>query len=113
MNFIPDELVHEYVHFATCMLPECSRKSNNIIIAYADGGNHFTDYGIFEGTMMLFDQDLEYVDGHPSCFYDPEKKELKVLRHPEPGCIYAGSLITTMNHHTQNAIGGRHEHGTT
>ena len=32
--------------------------SNNSIMFTADGGNHFTDYGIYEGMFLLFDLDI-------------------------------------------------------
>ena len=41
---MPDE-IETYVSMPSCLLQGCS---NDLIIFRADGGNHFTHYGIYE-----------------------------------------------------------------
>ena len=47
----PDE-IETYVSMPSCLLQGCS---NDLIIFRADGGNHFTHYGIYEGMFLIFD----------------------------------------------------------
>ena len=44
----PDE-IETYVSMPSCLLQGCS---NDLIIFRADGGNHFTHYGIYEGMFL-------------------------------------------------------------
>ena len=44
----PDE-IETYVSMPSCLLQGCS---NDLIIFRADGGNHFTHYGIYEGIFL-------------------------------------------------------------
>ena len=55
---IDEKEVTAYVTMPDCFLQGCSE---DIVIFRADGGNHFTDYGIYEG-MFLYD---EYVSATP------------------------------------------------
>ena len=48
----PDE-IETYVSMPSCLLQGCS---NNLIIFRADGGNHFTHYGIYEGMFLSCQQ---------------------------------------------------------
>lgn len=48
----PDE-IETYVSMPSCLLQGCS---NNLIIFRADGGNHFTHYGIYEGMFLRCQQ---------------------------------------------------------
>lgn len=45
---VPDE-IETYVSMPSCLLQGCS---NDLIIFRADGGNHFTHYGIYEGCFL-------------------------------------------------------------
>ena len=41
--------------------------SEDIVIFRADGGNHFTDYGIYEGMFLFFDRKKRFKKGRLSC----------------------------------------------
>ena len=94
---IPNDRVEQYVSVASTLLPECSRESKHIVIAYADDGNHFLDFGITKGTTLFFDQELSFEDDHPSLFFSADKNELRVLRNPKVGYEYAGRLVATLH----------------
>ena len=47
---IDEKEVTAYVAIPDCFLQGCSE---DIVIFRADGGNHFTDYGIYEGMFLL------------------------------------------------------------
>ena len=49
----PDE-IETYVSMPSCLLQGCS---NDLIIFRADGGNHFTHYGIYEGIKFRFSKE--------------------------------------------------------
>ena len=49
---IDEKEVTAYVTIPDCFLQGCSE---DIVIFRADGGNHFTDYGIYEGMFLFFD----------------------------------------------------------
>ena len=61
---VPDE-IETYVSMPSCLLQGCS---NDLIIFRADGGNHFTHYGIYEGMFLIFDVSKDFKDGHLSCY---------------------------------------------
>jgi len=48
---IDEKEVTAYVTIPDCFLQGCSE---DIVIFRADGGNHFTDYGIYEGMFHVF-----------------------------------------------------------
>ena len=50
---IDEKEVTAYVTMPDCFLQGCSE---DIVIFRADGGNHFTDYGIYEGMFLFFDR---------------------------------------------------------
>ena len=50
---IDEKEVTAYVTIPDCFLQGCSE---DIVIFRADGGNHFTDYGIYEGMFLFFDR---------------------------------------------------------
>ena len=52
----PDE-IETYVSMPSCLLQGCS---NDLIIFRADGGNHFTHYGIYEGMFLIFDVSKDF-----------------------------------------------------
>ena len=56
---VPDE-IETYVSMPSCLLQGCS---NDLIIFRADGGNHFTHYGIYEGMFLIFDVSKDFKDG--------------------------------------------------
>lgn len=53
---VPDE-IETYVSMPSCLLQGCS---NDLIIFRADGGNHFTHYGIYEGMFLIFDVSKDF-----------------------------------------------------
>ena len=61
---VPDE-IETYVSMPSCLLQGCS---NDLIIFRADGGNHFTHYGIYEGMFLIFDVSKDFKDGRLSCY---------------------------------------------
>lgn len=50
---INEKEVTAYVTIPDCFMQGCSE---DIVIFRADGGNHFTDYGIYEGMFLIFDR---------------------------------------------------------
>ena len=50
---IDEKEVTAYVAIPDCFLQGCSE---DILIFRADGGNHFTDYGIYEGKVICADR---------------------------------------------------------
>lgn len=50
---IDEKEVTAYVRMPACFMQGCSE---DIVIFRADGGNHFTDYGIYEGMFLFFDR---------------------------------------------------------
>ena len=94
---IPDELITEYVRVPVCLFPEYCKNSNHFVIAYADDGNNFLDYGITEGSELYFDQELECREDFPCLYYSKEKNELRLLRNPKNGYEYVGRLFAVMH----------------
>ena len=50
---IDESDVQAYVRMPDCLIKGCS---DDMAIFIADGGNHFTDYGIYEGMFLFFDR---------------------------------------------------------
>ena len=53
---IDESDVQAYVRMPDCLIKGCS---DDMAIFIADGGNHFTDYGIYEGMFLFFDLNTE------------------------------------------------------
>ena len=49
---IDESDVQAYVRMPDCLIKGCS---DDMAIFIADGGNHFTDFGIYEGMFLFFD----------------------------------------------------------
>ena len=62
---IDEKEVTAYVTMPDCFLQGCSE---DIVIFRADGGNHFTDYGIYEGMFLFFDRKKRFKKGRLSCY---------------------------------------------
>lgn len=80
----PDE-IETYVSMPSCLLQGCS---NDLIIFRADGGNHFTHYGIYEGMFLIFDVSKDFKDGHLSCYLNnsgDDRPKFKVSDKPLDG----------------------------
>lgn len=93
MNEIPVDLIEEYI-----MLPSMVFGSDrkNLFIATADGGDHFLEDGIREGTELVFDREKPYQKGQLSCFLDSANK-LHLLKQKKRGCAYLGGLIAAIS----------------
>jgi hypothetical protein len=62
---IDEKEVMAYVRMPACFMQGCSE---DIVIFRADGGNHFTDYGIYEGMFLFFDRKKRFKKGSLSCY---------------------------------------------
>ena len=62
---IDENEVMAYVRMPACFMQGCSE---DIVIFRADGGNHFTDYGIYEGMFLFFDRKKRFRKGSLSCY---------------------------------------------
>ena len=68
---IDEKEVTAYVTMPDCFLQGCSE---DIVIFRADGGNHFTDYGIYEGivSFLLTGKNALRKEGFPVTSILPE-----------------------------------------
>ena len=60
---VPEEEVQSYISIPT-EFTNGVKKDAAIFIA--DGSNHFTHYGIYEGMFLIFDLGAQYMSGHLS-----------------------------------------------
>ena len=92
------DAIQEYV----CCSPSVFRsESNNLLFAIADGGNHFTNFGIVEGTLLVFDGELPAEDGKLSLYADfskPKQPIFKLSLNVVPGMNYVGRAIARVNY---------------
>ena len=84
----------DYAFFSTNLIPNSSK---DLFIAYADDGNHFTEFGIHKDSLMVFDLQKKFEDGIPSCFVNKSTGAYQVLAHRKNGYQYAGKLVAVMN----------------
>jgi len=71
-------------------------------IFIANGGNHFTDYGIYEGMFLFFDLNKPFLKGRLSCYInknDDEKPKYKVSDKDIDGYEHLGRLVVTMRNY--------------
>lgn len=76
--------------------------SNDLIIFRADGGNHFTHYGIYEGMFLIFDVSKDFKDGHLSCYLNnsgDDRPKFKVSDKPLDGYRHLGRLVASMKNY--------------
>jgi len=76
--------------------------SNNTVIFTADGGNHFTDYGIYEGMFLFFDLEKPFLEGRLSCFkneLDDTNPKYRVSDKPIEGYSHLGRLVMTVRNY--------------
>ena len=95
---VPDE-IETYVSMPSCLLQGCS---NDLIIFRADGGNHFTHYGIYEGMFLIFDVSKDFKDGHLSCYLNnsgDDRPKFKVSDKPLDGYRHLGRLVASMKNY--------------
>lgn len=92
------DAIQEYV----CCSPSVFRpESNNLLLAIVDGGNHFTDFGIVEGTLLVFDGELPAEDGKLSMyadFFKPKQPIFKLSLNVVPGMTHVGRAIARVNY---------------
>lgn len=96
--FHPDE-VEAYVKMPDYLMQGCS---NDIIIFRADGGNHFTHYGIYEGMFLFFDVSKNYQEGRLSCYLNntgDNRPKFKVSDKPLRGYQHLGRLVASMRNY--------------
>ena len=94
---VPDE-IETYVSMPSCLLQGCS---NDLIIFRADGGNHFTHYGIYEGMFLIFDVSKDFKDGRLSCYLNnsgDDRPKFKVSDKPLDGYRHLGRLVAMKNY---------------
>ena len=72
-------------------------KTDDLFIGIADGGNHYTDIGVKEGTILFFDRSKAYKPGTPSMFINLSTGAMAMLRRRKKGFSYAGSLVATLS----------------
>lgn len=76
--------------------------SNDLIIFRADGGNHFTHYGIYEGMFLIFDVSKDFKDGRLSCYLNnsgDDRPKFKVSDKPLDGYRHLGRLVASMKNY--------------
>ena len=91
----PDE-VETYISMPECLMQGCS---NDIIIFRADGGNHFTHHGIYEGMFLFFDVSKDFQEGRLSCYLNDtgdSRPKFKVSDKPLDGYLHLGRLVASM-----------------
>ncbi len=93
MNTIPPELIQSYACISNCLLEDCS---DSLFLGIADGGNHYLEHGIKEGTRLVFDQKKSFQKGQLSCFIDPHNK-LHLLTTQKRGYKHLGRLVATIS----------------
>jgi len=73
---IPEEDIQSYI----IIPPEFTNNVRKDIVVFdADGGNHFTHYGIIEGMFLIFDLSAKFKKEHRSYFFcgSPDEDEPK------------------------------------
>ena len=98
---LSDENPSKYIVMPEVFMRGCS---NNLAIFTADGGNHFTDYGIFEGMFLFFDTEKPFKQGCLSCFENELKNDnppYKVSDTPLDGYKHFGRLVVTIRNYEE------------
>ena len=96
---INEKEVTAYVTIPDCFLQGCSE---DIVIFRADGGNHFTDYGIYEGMFLFFGLNKPFLKGRLSCYInknDDAKPTYRVSDKDIDGYEHLGRLVVTMRNY--------------
>ena len=87
-----------FIGISTDLMNGCS---DNLGAFVADGGNHFTDYGIYPGSQFIVDLDKPFLDGHVSCYSKKQsdrQPELRLSLFPleEQGYRHLGRVVLTI-----------------
>lgn len=96
---IDEKEVAAYVRMPACFMQGCSE---DIVIFRADGGNHFTDYGIYEGMFLFFDRKKCFKKGSLSCYINTagdERPKYKVSDKSITGYRHFGRLVLTLRNY--------------
>lgn len=96
---IDEKEVMAYVRMPACFMQGCSE---DIVIFRADGGNHFTDYGIYEGMFLFFDIKKRFKKGSLSCYINTagdERPKYKVSDKSITGYRHFGRLVLTLRNY--------------
>ena len=97
---IDEKEVTAYVTIPDCFLQGCSE---DIVIFRADGGNHFTDYGIYEGMFLFFDRKKRFKKGRLSCYINTagdDRPKYRVSDKNIDGYKHLGRLVLTLRNGT-------------
>lgn len=76
--------------------------SNNTVIFTADGGNHFTGYGIYEEMFLFFDLEKPFLEGRLSYFrndQDNGEPKYRVSDKQLEGYSHLGRLVVTLRNY--------------
>ena len=96
---INEKEVTAYVTIPDCFMQGCSE---DIVIFRADGGNHFTDYGIYEGMFLIFDRKKNFKKGRLSCYTHTtgdDRPKYKVSDKDIDGYEHFGRLVLTLRNY--------------
>ena len=99
LNVIDEKEVTAYVTIPDCFLQGCSE---DIVIFRADGGNHFTDYGIYEGMFLFFDRKKRFKKGRLSCYINTagdDRPKYRVSDKNIDGYKHLGRLVLTLRNY--------------
>lgn len=91
---LPLGTIEKYVSFEEVINPS---KSKGLFFAIADNGNHFTKYGIQEGSLMVFDRESGQAEDFPCCYIDETSKKMKLLHTAGESDQYVGRLVAVLN----------------
>ena len=72
------------------------------VIFRADGGNHFTDYGIYEGMFLFFDRKKRFKKGRLSCYINTAGDDRPKYRGSDKnidGYKHLGRLVLTLRNY--------------
>ena len=101
LNVIDEKEVTAYVAIPDCFLQGCSE---DIVIFRADGGNHFTDYGIYEGMFLFFDRKKRFKKGRLSCYINTagdDRPKYRVSDKNIDGYKHLGRLVLTLRNYEE------------
>ena len=88
--------VSHYIRIPEFFYEGCSER---IVVFPADGGNHFTHWGIYEGTYLFVDLEKDYQEGQLSCFKNNRKNDepkYKLSEVPMEGYEHLGRVVMTL-----------------
>ena len=96
---IDESDVQAYVRMPDCLIKGCS---DDMAIFIADGGNHFTDYGIYEGMFLFFDRKKRFKKGSLSCYINTaggDRPKYRVSDKNIDGYKHLGRLVLTLRNY--------------